>query len=1115
MKEIIQPQQPKDAFERLEKFQSLSAGQFWRALTDVPKYAIKQDTVLLIESIAWVDNQPHTISVRAHPDQYGQHLEVEWTDEQGQNRQGYVTCKTHDFRISSFLQQFEFEPAHEQIRQRELAAAQGRVFALQQDLVDTQSSPEKMAKLIAEGLEEFARKSANSNPSGQLPIAIDHSARVPQNLSSFLSSGITESSIAVMKAQAERSHTIATIQGNWITSKTKEIEQAIKRMTPYFDEYGAAALAHTEEVRVYVDKIMAGIKSLDLYIGKDVDVTALRKGTSACSSIPLTIMQRKLIMVEEIAVFTHVDESSDHRNFKGLSQLLASNDEFVAQIFPTERCIVCMCSTRRDVYYENAYEGMQRNRTNHEVFLLVRDGENIHCVDSPVTTHLGASRLFPSKNEIDGLFKGVGGEQITFDSLKYTKSLSAFEAQSLHYKRFLILMAGLDHRLQLFGQFYSEPQGLDFVTLNFQEKYLRFIHDDDGESMLPREHLQHVSEWIKEMNSYLAPGSRVYCLWQRLRSEDVSPGLLHFKADPVSNSGIALAYKDGNDICVDVDARRPRWHDNQNVFQSKVFLSRTGNLTPGAEPYLVLDAVQPDQLRRYIYDRESRVHSVEYIELFKKTLKFVQQERVHEEPMRFRMRQALIEGGIIEASEADALVDKAVTRWRAANKGTSLPRFEGSTPPEEWSVLLNLLFMLQHGSLASQRAIESFARDRSYSPLRLVLTGKSQLVLYATPSPAERDDRVCRFAWVHRIVLRVGKRSIGELSRKWVLLQEKSAAELVQYEWPEAKEWESIDSPFKSPQAKVDVFNRLTLNADLFKDFLESESAFGEFSKAWRREHRLSNAGPQRTIYRPTFFLPIGLIGRGTSLNYVGFGSQNGAFALANCTATEEAWEEVVSEYLRLNKSAQIENELCSHRNGRRDLSVFRIHEMRLSSSPHCTLPLFHGIKSPNEHQENYLRTSVDNPVSFDQRFRALYPKDDTGRSRLLWIAPPLRAGGESSENSSNVRVDEWLGLEDILATVAMKTIVTVTFTSEGASFPYKSIMWAFDGKVDTSTSSLFDFKGWSGASTRHEYYRYQDEYDAEFQKLENQAIPMDKALPEYPQPKRPDKLLACWYLPA
>ena len=217
MKEIIQPQQPKDAFERLEKFQSLSAGQFWRALTDVPKYAIKQDTVLLIESIAWVDNQPHTISVRAHPDQYGQHLEVEWTDEQGQNRQGYVTCKTHDFRISSFLQQFEFEPAHEQIRQRELAAAQGRVFALQQDLVDTQSSPEKMAKLIAEGLEEFARKSANSNPAGQLPIAIDHSARVPQNLSSFLSSGITESSIAVMKAQAERSHTIATIQGNWIT----------------------------------------------------------------------------------------------------------------------------------------------------------------------------------------------------------------------------------------------------------------------------------------------------------------------------------------------------------------------------------------------------------------------------------------------------------------------------------------------------------------------------------------------------------------------------------------------------------------------------------------------------------------------------------------------------------------------------------------------------------------------------------------------------------------------------------------------------------------------------------------------------------------------------------
>ncbi|APC19474.1 hypothetical protein BLL42_27455 (plasmid) [Pseudomonas frederiksbergensis] len=1114
MNDIIKPQQPKDAFERLEKFQSLSAGQFWRALMGIPKYAIQQDMVLLIESIAWVDNQPHTISVRAHPDQYGQHVKVEWTDEQGQNRQGYVTCETHEFRISSFLQKFEFEPAHEQIRQRELAAAQGRVFALQQDLVDTQSSPEKMAKLIAAGLEESARKSANSNPAGQLPIAIDHTARVPQNLSSFLSSGITESSIAVMKAQAERSHAIATIQGNWITTKTKEIEQAIKRMTPYFDEYGAAALAHTEEVRVYVDKIMAGIKSLDLYIGKDVEVTTLRKGASACSSNPLTIMQRKLIMVEEIAVFTHVDESSDHRDFKGMSLLLGSNPEFVAQIFPTERCIVCMCSTRRDVYYENTYESLQRNRTNHEVFLLVRDGENIHCVDSPVTTHLGASRLFPSKNEIDGLFTGVGGEQITFDSLKYTKSLSAFEAQSLHYKRFLILMAGLDHRLQLFGQFYSEPQGLDFVTLPFQEKYLRFIHDEDGESMLPRERLQHVSKWIEEMNSYLAPGSRVFCLWWRLRDEEASPGLHHFKADPVRRRGIALAYGDGNDICVDVDAKRSSWHDNQNVFQSKVFLTRTGSLTPGAEPYLVLDAVQPDQLRRYIYDRESRVHSVEYIELFKQTLKFVQQERAFEEPMRSRMRQALIEGGISGESEADTLVDKAVIRWRAANKGASLPRFQGSTPPEEWSVLLNLLFMLQHGSAARQHAIGSFAQDRCYSPLRLVLTGKSQLVLYAAPSTAERDDRVCPFVWVHRIVLRVGKRSIGELSRKWVLLQKKSAAELVQYEWPESKEWESLESPFKSPQAKVDVFNQLTLNADLFNEILGSENAFAEVSKAWRREHRLSNAGPQRTIYRPSFFLPIGLIGRGSTLNYLGFGCQNGAFALANCSAAPEMWAEVVSEYLRLNNSAHIDNELRSHRNGRRDLSVFRIHEMPVTSSPHCSLPLFLGRNSPQEHQEAQPRTSVANPVSFDQRLRALYPKDDTGRSRLVWIAPPLRAGGESSEDSSNVRVDEWLGLEKVLATVAMKTIVTVTFRSEDASFPYKRMMWAFDGKVDTSSASLYDFKGWSGASTCHEFYRYQDEYDAALQKLKHQAIPMDNAPPEYPQPKRPDKLLACLYVP-
>ena len=48
---------------------------------------------------------------------------------------------------------------------------------------------------------------------------------------------------------------------------------------------------------------MDGIKSLDLYIGKDVVVNTIREGESAPPHIPLTFVQRKLAVDEETAVF--------------------------------------------------------------------------------------------------------------------------------------------------------------------------------------------------------------------------------------------------------------------------------------------------------------------------------------------------------------------------------------------------------------------------------------------------------------------------------------------------------------------------------------------------------------------------------------------------------------------------------------------------------------------------------------------------------------------------------------------------------------------------------------------------------------------------------------------
>jgi hypothetical protein len=42
--------------ERFERFQSLIAGQYWKAIKDIPRKGIEKGTVLLLESIRWADD---------------------------------------------------------------------------------------------------------------------------------------------------------------------------------------------------------------------------------------------------------------------------------------------------------------------------------------------------------------------------------------------------------------------------------------------------------------------------------------------------------------------------------------------------------------------------------------------------------------------------------------------------------------------------------------------------------------------------------------------------------------------------------------------------------------------------------------------------------------------------------------------------------------------------------------------------------------------------------------------------------------------------------------------------------------------------------------------------
>lgn len=928
MKDII-PSESK--FERVARFQALQAGHYWRAVKQIPESAIDLGETLLIESIKWIDSSPHTIVVRAHPSKFGKSINVKVVESDGSIRDRWVQAGTHRFLLRDFLASFEFEPGHQAIRDKEIQAVHSHINDLQRELIEGQANPAFMTQIAHEKLAEHEASELRKAGASQVEIdaALTQSSSnqsqalvlATGSIAAAIGTGITEQKITELRASVERESRLAQYKADWISKKTTQISETIKALTPYFNEHAAAALAHTEDVRKQVDKLMKGIASLDLYVGTGVTVETICKGSSAPSDVPLTLVQKKLMVDEELAIHTNLDEWFDFRNIDLFFDALQNNQSLIEQIFPTERCVLVMATTRRYIDYGDGQTNRIFNDKNSCVFLMVRDGENIHRVISPVESHLGAARLFPSHDDHDNLFKGIDGSEITFDDVRYSDHLVKHEAYALHYKRVLILLCGLDHRLKLFGEFYDGPPSLHFVSLAFQESHCRFLHDDDGAGLLPGEERQPMHQWIMEKNQYLRSGSRVLCCWDSVMNPDTAPGACKEDGSSRSSYGferpyrpsnerdIVVAFREGNSMCVNIEVQGFSYSRRQDrTFNCKVNLSEAASSRWSRNtelPYLCLDAVTPNELYWYIHHRETRSDHVLYIRIFKEALRHLLRDRRQERDTRLRMQQALIDGAIATGLKAQQVIDQAVMGWRAANRGKPLPEFVGTTAPKGWKQLLDQMYVLAGEGQQQIENLSEFISGLGYTPLRLILTGNAQRMVYAAPLPDECDNRAEAHPWVHLIQVEPTVNGYAEKSRRWTLMPKAAASETVLHEWESAEAWAGRTSAFKSYEYKQRIFSLVEQAGQRIKGLLSpSPTAFAELVEEWT-DARSDASEKSEYVNRPMILIPIGVVRNGQSFAFITLERDTAMGQLYNSAPTSDLRDMLEPIYLGLYENKE------------------------------------------------------------------------------------------------------------------------------------------------------------------------------------------------------------------
>lgn len=990
--------------ERFERFESLKAGQFWKATVPMPHEGIELDDSLLIESVRWADGKMHTIILRAHPRHYGKSLRL--PSKEGKTER-FQTMSSHSFLYSDFCNAFIFDPDAKESREDDLKKIQAFVTQKQQELMTTSADPSKLQRLAMDQLQERRREASTS--AGGLPALIDdHSMRLASaSLNTAVSNGVTESQVEAMQEAARTMSEVAKIQSEWINHRTQEISSALSSMGPYFNEHAAAALASTQDVIEHVENLMQGIKSLDLYTGKDVFVKNIMKGKSAHVSEPLTFTQSILFIDEELSVHLDVNEWFDFQKIGAFFEALTTNKKIVAQLFPTPRCVVPVATTRRVIDYGNPWEDARRNQENASVFLLVRDGENIYQVVSPVESHLKSSRLFPSLDEIESPFRGVDGEKISYNDIRYTDRLASSEKNALHYKRMLILCAGLDHRECLFGEFYDRSMASKFITLDFQEKYFRFIHDDDGTGLLSnpeKKQRRSLESYINWCNSHLRSGSRVMVHWSPLLNPETAPGAVKETPDdkyssyyidvhPKQEKETVIARTSGVDTIVDMVVNRYSPSIN-SLKESKIRVAlnkyhRSWNDETSSLPFLVLDAVDPDELEWYIQNRGIRKNHLIYVRFFKETVKSLRAERLTEEPVRLKLLQALEDGQIGMASTRKSVIDKAVVAWRAANRGASLS--EALMSEKAWKGLLNQMYLITGYAAAQIPALEQYYKLTGYAPLRLIVTSSGKLGIYLAPLDDERDDRAEPHKWVHLAIVEHSKRGVKETSRSWSLLDKHNLGETTIHEWPESDEWAGLQSVFGTFNEKQRVLSHIDENLAKISIFSDELSLI-KLIESWEKAYMEINLKQSSNVQHPSLLIPIGICIQSNSYQYINLVSHLPHRLIHDNISNEEAKKYIIEKFKSFYMHKESAKDFFFRNKNQQNLSI-----MLSSSKPDLdvfstnTKIAFDGLGSLNSYKV------LDKITSLDTLWKAYVSvAENASRSiyndkKTLWLHGDLR----------------------------------------------------------------------------------------------------------------------------
>lgn len=700
-----------------EEQHEIKSGDYW----------VERETgdVRLIRSLTVIDNILHSLKVMPHPSKRCNF------DDSGHRRSQSTPS---DYTLDEFLDKYTYIDQDEAKRIRE-----SEIAGLNKEIADTSHE-------LSLGYVEEGGINAN-NLLGTMATQVKSDMSLPISMAK-------DNTVQDVKGQIERTKEIAEKQGAFVKEKTAIIAKKSSEMALYYTEVGEQSLASIDGTLVFVEKLQQGVHTLNIFLGEGVSIVPLAEGEKASDDEPLTFYQRKLFLDEEW-FYNLANGGADHNSLSEFREALKEDFGIIDTIAPSQKSVVLMQFRRNPKRREypassmaEAWANAQQDDADRTMFLLVRNGQSLYLIFSDDIE--GGKRLFPTASEINELFKdreegsklfnGVEVDSyINFHDIRNAEARKTFDARARYYQRIILMLNGIHSRREdVFGKIRDEAYR-DWLSLEFQQKHFRFVHDDEdalGHNFMP------LAEFTKEKGKNIQAGSRIIGLWKNIADEDNAKGLfsnsIHYEDQqiwyPVHTLKPYIVEKSGSSLFVKIECKH-RWnHDIKNKNFKVILDNRT--LTHDS---LCVDYIKAEEIDFYLNSRQARSQYVDYAELLIGARDMLRREEEESKPavdhLFVHVKSAYPD--LPEETIQEKLYE-AISFWRIGKKGATLPDLTSSKNKKTLKEISDIFHSKTVGNKLND--IVEYATENKLDTIRISTDNKGKYFIYSVVSPEDRID---------------------------------------------------------------------------------------------------------------------------------------------------------------------------------------------------------------------------------------------------------------------------------------------------------------------------------------------------------------------------------------